>query len=129
MRRRITERQGDNEIALPLPTMIPDRKRDAAFETARTKTIMMQRNASPLLRGGVFGKTQIIEVAAAECEPSKRHPKRFAIVGDGGFQMTLFELATVAIHKLPVKIVVIDNKYLGMVRQWQELLDWSSACF
>ncbi|MFA5060124.1 MAG: biosynthetic-type acetolactate synthase large subunit [Candidatus Omnitrophota bacterium] len=44
-----------------------------------------------------------------------------AIVGDGGFQMTLSELATAAINKLPVKIVVIDNKYLGMVRQWQEL--------
>jgi acetolactate synthase-1/2/3 large subunit len=43
-----------------------------------------------------------------------------AIVGDGGFQMTLSELATAAIHKLPVKILVIDNKYLGMVRQWQE---------
>jgi len=45
----------------------------------------------------------------------------FAVVGDGGFQMTLFELATVAIHKQPVKILIIDNKYLGMVRQWQEL--------
>ena len=44
-----------------------------------------------------------------------------AVVGDGGFQMTLFELSTIFIHKLPVKIVVIDNKYLGMVRQWQEL--------
>jgi acetolactate synthase-1/2/3 large subunit len=41
--------------------------------------------------------------------------------GDGGFQMTLFELATVALHKLPVKIVVLNNHYLGMVRQWQEL--------
>jgi acetolactate synthase I/II/III large subunit len=43
-----------------------------------------------------------------------------AIVGDGGFQMTLSELSTAAIHKLPIKILVIDNKYLGMVRQWQE---------
>ncbi|MEI6675966.1 MAG: biosynthetic-type acetolactate synthase large subunit [Verrucomicrobiota bacterium] len=41
--------------------------------------------------------------------------------GDGGFQMTLFELATVALHKLPVKIVVLNNHYLGMVRQWQEM--------
>ncbi len=41
--------------------------------------------------------------------------------GDGGFQMTLFELATAAIHKLPLKIVVLNNHYLGMVRQWQEL--------
>ncbi|MBL8992698.1 MAG: acetolactate synthase large subunit, partial [Spirochaetia bacterium] len=44
-----------------------------------------------------------------------------AIVGDGGFQMTLCELSTAAISKLPLKILVIDNKYLGMVRQWQEL--------
>ena len=44
-----------------------------------------------------------------------------AIVGDGGFQMTLAELATAAIHKLPIKIFVMDNRYLGMVRQWQEL--------
>ena len=44
-----------------------------------------------------------------------------AIVGDGGFQMTLCELATAAIYKLPVKILVLDNKFLGMVRQWQNL--------
>lgn len=44
-----------------------------------------------------------------------------AIVGDGGFQMTLAELSTAFIHKLPVKVLIIDNKYLGMVRQWQEL--------
>ena len=44
-----------------------------------------------------------------------------AIVGDGGFQMTLCELATACIHKLPIKIIVLNNHYLGMVRQWQEL--------
>lgn len=44
-----------------------------------------------------------------------------SISGDGGFQMTLFELATAALHKVPVKIVVLNNHYLGMVRQWQEL--------
>jgi acetolactate synthase-1/2/3 large subunit len=44
-----------------------------------------------------------------------------AVVGDGGFQMTLFELATAVIHKLPIKILVINNAYLGMVRQWQDL--------
>lgn len=44
-----------------------------------------------------------------------------AFVGDGGFQMTLFELATACIHKLPIKIFVLNNHYLGMVRQWQEL--------
>jgi len=44
-----------------------------------------------------------------------------AVCGDGGFQMTLCELATAAIHKLPIKILVLNNHYLGMVRQWQEL--------
>ena len=44
-----------------------------------------------------------------------------AIVGDGGFQMTLSELATMRNLKLPVKIVVINNHYLGMVRQWQNM--------
>ena len=45
----------------------------------------------------------------------------FAIVGDGGFQMSIPELATVASYGLPVKIVVMNNGYLGMVRQWQTL--------
>lgn len=51
------------------------------------------------------------------------HPEKcvISISGDGGFQMTLFELATAAIHKLPIKILVLNNHYLGMVRQWQEL--------
>ena len=42
-------------------------------------------------------------------------------VGDGGFQMTLQELGTIAQYKLPVKIVLLNNNFLGMVRQWQEL--------
>lgn len=44
-----------------------------------------------------------------------------AIAGDGGFQMTLPELATAAIHKLPLTVIVIDNRFLGMVRQWQDM--------
>jgi acetolactate synthase-1/2/3 large subunit len=45
----------------------------------------------------------------------------WAVVGDGGFQMTQAELATAAIHNLRVKCLIINNNYLGMVRQWQEL--------
>jgi acetolactate synthase-1/2/3 large subunit len=44
-----------------------------------------------------------------------------AVVGDGGFQMTMSELATACVHKLPIKVLVLNNHYLGMVRQWQEL--------
>jgi acetolactate synthase-1/2/3 large subunit len=45
----------------------------------------------------------------------------FAICGDGGFQMSIPELATIANQGLPIKIIVMNNGYLGMVRQWQEL--------
>lgn len=43
------------------------------------------------------------------------------ITGDGGFQMTSMELSTAVEHKLPIKIAIMNNGYLGMVRQWQEL--------
>jgi acetolactate synthase-1/2/3 large subunit len=52
----------------------------------------------------------------------------FAIVGDGGFQMAIPELATLANHGLPVKIVVMNNGYLGMIRQWQELFYNNRIC-
>jgi len=45
----------------------------------------------------------------------------FAVLGDGGFQMSIPELATVTNYGLPIKIVVLNNGYLGMVRQWQDL--------
>ena len=45
----------------------------------------------------------------------------FALVGEGGFQMSIPELATIAAYGLPIKIVVMNNGHLGMVRQWQEL--------
>jgi acetolactate synthase-1/2/3 large subunit len=44
-----------------------------------------------------------------------------AIIGDGGYQMTIQELGTIFQNKVPVKIVVLNNEYLGMVRQWQQL--------
>jgi len=52
----------------------------------------------------------------------------FAICGDGGFQMSIPELATIANQGLPVKIIVMNNGYLGMVRQWQELFYNNRLC-
>lgn len=51
------------------------------------------------------------------------NPKRevIAIIGDGGIQMTIQELATISQFKIGVKIVILNNNFLGMVRQWQEL--------
>lgn len=44
-----------------------------------------------------------------------------AVIGDGGFQMTIQEMGTIFQEKLPIKILILNNEYLGMVRQWQEL--------
>jgi acetolactate synthase-1/2/3 large subunit len=44
-----------------------------------------------------------------------------AVIGDGGFQMTIQELGTIFQTKVPVKIVILNNEFLGMVRQWQQL--------
>ncbi|OCL27796.1 acetolactate synthase, large subunit, biosynthetic type [Orenia metallireducens] len=55
----------------------------------------------------------------------------FALAGDGSFQMNVQELATVAKNKLPLNIVIFNNGYLGMVRQWQEMFydrRYSSVC-
>jgi Thiamine pyrophosphate-requiring enzymes [acetolactate synthase, pyruvate dehydrogenase (cytochrome), glyoxylate carboligase, phosphonopyruvate decarboxylase] len=49
------------------------------------------------------------------------HKVVVAICGDGGFQMSIPELATIASHGLPIKIIIMNNGYLGMIRQWQEL--------
>lgn len=46
-----------------------------------------------------------------------------AIIGDGGFQMTLQELGTIMQNKIDVKIIILNNHFLGMVRQWQELFN------
>ncbi len=59
--------------------------------------------------------------AAIGAQFAKPKDQVWAVVGDGGFQMTMCELATAALHKLPVKVLVLNNHYLGMVRQWQEL--------
>ena len=45
----------------------------------------------------------------------------WSIAGDGGFQMTMSELATMVENRIPVKFAIMNNGYLGMVRQWQEI--------
>lgn len=59
--------------------------------------------------------------AAMGAKLGNPHREVIAIMGDGCFQMTLQELATIAHYRIPVKLVVLNNNYLGMVRQWQSL--------
>ena len=59
--------------------------------------------------------------AAMGAQVGKPGSSVWSIAGDGGFQMTLQELATVAQEHMPIKIALFNNGYLGMVKQWQEL--------
>jgi acetolactate synthase-1/2/3 large subunit len=59
--------------------------------------------------------------AAMGVQAAKPGELVWSICGDGGFQMTLQELATIAEYEWPIKFAIINNNYLGMVRQWQNL--------
>ncbi|REG96048.1 biosynthetic-type acetolactate synthase large subunit [Flavobacterium aquicola] len=59
--------------------------------------------------------------AAIGAKMGKPDREVVAIIGDGGFQMNIQELGTIFQSQVPVKIVVLNNEFLGMVRQWQEL--------
>ena len=59
--------------------------------------------------------------AAMGAKMAMPHKQVIAVIGDGGYQMTIQELGTIMQYKIPVKIMVLNNNFLGMVRQWQEL--------
>ncbi|RFU71538.1 acetolactate synthase large subunit [Peribacillus saganii] len=67
---------------------------------------------------GTMGFCVPAAIGAQIAEPEKTV---IAVVGDAGFQMTSQELAVIAEMKLPIKIIIVNNQALGMVRQWQEL--------
>lgn len=67
---------------------------------------------------GTMGYALPAAIGAAYGDPKR---KTVAIIGDGGFQMTLQELGTIMQFKPEVKIIILNNQFLGMVRQWQQL--------
>jgi acetolactate synthase-1/2/3 large subunit len=81
------------------------------------------RSAAPrgFITSGGLGAMGFALPAAIGVQLAKPEAMVLCISGDGGFQMNLQELATVRRLNLPIKMVIIDNKYLGMVRQWQQL--------
>jgi acetolactate synthase-1/2/3 large subunit len=80
-------------------------------------------SASPrgFITSGGLGSMGFALPAAVGVQLSKPDATVLCVSGDGGFQMNIQELATVRRLNLPVKMVIVDNKYLGMVRQWQQL--------
>src|SRR6185295_19431800 len=73
-----------------------------------------------LITSGGLGTMGFALPAAIGAKLARPDAEVWAIAGDGGFQMTQCELATLQQEKLDIKIAVINNGYLGMVRQWQE---------
>ena len=73
-----------------------------------------------LITSGGLGTMGFALPAAIGAKIGRPDAEVWVVVGDGGFQMTLCELATMVQEELDVKIAVINNGYLGMVRQWQE---------
>jgi acetolactate synthase-1/2/3 large subunit len=73
-----------------------------------------------LITSGGLGTMGFALPAAIGAKFARPEAEVWAIVGDGGFQMTMAELATVVQEKLDLNVAVINNGYLGMVRQWQE---------
>jgi acetolactate synthase-1/2/3 large subunit len=73
-----------------------------------------------LVTSGGLGTMGFALPAAIGAKFARPGREVWAVVGDGGFQMTMSELATIVQEKLNVKIAIINNGYLGMVRQWQE---------
>ena len=81
------------------------------------------RSSSPrgFITSGGLGAMGFALPAAVGVQLAKPETCVLCVSGDGGFQMNIQELATVHRLGLPIKMVIIDNKYLGMVRQWQQL--------
>jgi acetolactate synthase-1/2/3 large subunit len=73
-----------------------------------------------LITSGGLGTMGFALPAAIGAKFARPEAEVWAVVGDGGFQMTMAELATMVQEKIDIKIAIINNGYLGMVRQWQE---------
>jgi acetolactate synthase I/II/III large subunit len=73
-----------------------------------------------LITSGGLGTMGFALPAAIGAKFSKPDAEVWVVVGDGGFQMTMSELATIVQEKINIKIAIINNGFLGMVRQWQE---------
>src|ERR1700678_824127 len=81
------------------------------------------RSSSPrgFITSGGLGAMGFALPAAVGVQLAKPETCVLCVSGDGGFQMNIQELATVHRLGLPLKLFIVDNKYLGMVRQWQQL--------
>ncbi len=134
-----TYKQGKKEIApqYVVEQLYKETKGEAIITTEVGQNQMWAANfykynkPRKFLSSGGLGTMGYGLPAAMGAQFAKPNAVVIDIAGDGSIQMNMQELATISINKLPVKVVILNNAYLGMVRQWQELFwdkNYSSTC-
>jgi len=79
------------------------------------------KNPNSLITSGGMGTMGFGLPAAVGAKTGRPEKQVVAFLGDGGFQMTIQELGTILHYRIPVKLVILNNSFLGMVRQWQDM--------
>jgi acetolactate synthase-1/2/3 large subunit len=94
---------------------------DAGSHTTWVNLLRVVREPSTLIFSGGFGPMGYGLPAAVGISLARPEKSVVLVVGDGGFQMTLQELAVISELQLPILITIINNQGLGIIKQWQEL--------
>ncbi|MBI5459615.1 thiamine pyrophosphate-binding protein [Methanobacterium sp.] len=94
---------------------------DAGSHTTWVNLLMKVREPSSLIFSGGFGPMGYGIPAAVGVSLARPSKHVVVVVGDGGFQMSVQELATIAEMELPITICLLNNQSLGIIKQWQEL--------
>jgi len=94
---------------------------DVGQHQMMTSSYYEYKKPNSLITSGGLGTMGFALPAAFGAKVGDPSREVIAIIGDGCFQMTIQELGTIAQNKLPVKAIILNNNYLGMVRQWQQL--------
>jgi len=79
------------------------------------------KEPNSLVTSGGMGTMGFGIPAAIGAKLGRMDKQVISFIGDGGFQMTIQELGTILHYKIPVKLVILNNNFLGMVRQWQDM--------
>jgi len=94
---------------------------DVGQHQMTTSRYYKYKNPRTNVTSGGAGTMGFALPAAIGAKLAMPHKEVIAVIGDGGYQMTVQELGTIMQYKIPVKIMVLNNSFLGMVRQWQQL--------
>ena len=94
---------------------------DVGQHQMTTSRYYKYKNPRTNVTSGGAGTMGFALPAALGAKLAMPHKEVIAVIGDGGYQMTVQELGTIMQYEIPVKIMVLNNSFLGMVRQWQQL--------